>query len=237
MFLLGDAAHQTPPFYGQGMCHGIRDAAQLLWKLRLVADGQATPALLDSYQEEREPHVREIIRASRHRRRPPSASPIRRRRRPATPEFRALEAARGKATVAMTDVVPPLRAGVIDAGGGERLPEFVVERKGRTEPLDAVLGNRFAILSAAPLALDPALLRAWHQIGGQVFAGSADLTDPSGRLARYLAERSASALIVRPDRYVFAATSSAADLEATLSQLFARFHGDAAAKPKKVASS
>lgn len=60
IFLLGDAAHQTPPFLGQGMCHGIRDAVALTWRIRAVLDG-ASPRILDSYQQEREPQVRDII--------------------------------------------------------------------------------------------------------------------------------------------------------------------------------
>jgi 3-(3-hydroxy-phenyl)propionate hydroxylase len=60
VLLAGDAAHQMPPFLGQGMCAGIRDAANLAWKLAMILGGQAGQALLDTYQPEREPHVRAI---------------------------------------------------------------------------------------------------------------------------------------------------------------------------------
>jgi 3-(3-hydroxy-phenyl)propionate hydroxylase len=60
-FLLGDAAHQMPPFLGQGMCAGIWDAANLCWKLAANIRGEATEALLDTYGSEREPHVRALI--------------------------------------------------------------------------------------------------------------------------------------------------------------------------------
>ena len=60
VFLAGDAAHQTPPFLGQGMCAGMRDAANLAWKLAAVTAG-APDALLDTYQLEREPHAQAVI--------------------------------------------------------------------------------------------------------------------------------------------------------------------------------
>jgi 3-(3-hydroxy-phenyl)propionate hydroxylase len=61
VLLAGDAAHQTPPFAGQGMCAGLRDAANLGWKLAEVIKGNSSEAILDSYQMEREPHVRTTI--------------------------------------------------------------------------------------------------------------------------------------------------------------------------------
>ena len=60
IFLAGDAAHQQPPFLGQGMCQGIRDAANLCWKLQAVLQHHASDNLLDTYGDERQQHVREL---------------------------------------------------------------------------------------------------------------------------------------------------------------------------------
>lgn len=61
VLLAGDACHQTPPFMGQGMCAGIRDAANVAWKVSEVVSGRARPDLLDTYESERSPHVRTFI--------------------------------------------------------------------------------------------------------------------------------------------------------------------------------
>jgi 3-(3-hydroxy-phenyl)propionate hydroxylase len=65
IFLLGDAAHLTPPFIGQGLGAGLRDAANLAWKLAAVHKGELPASVLDTYQIERMPHVRTMIRLAR----------------------------------------------------------------------------------------------------------------------------------------------------------------------------
>lgn len=61
VFLAGDAAHQMPPFNGQGMCSGMRDVENLSWKLAAVANGAAREALLNTYDQERRPHATEQV--------------------------------------------------------------------------------------------------------------------------------------------------------------------------------
>ena len=61
VFLVGDAAHVTPPFVGQGMNSGIRDAGNIWWKIAAVERGAAQPVLLESYEIERRRHVRELL--------------------------------------------------------------------------------------------------------------------------------------------------------------------------------
>jgi 3-(3-hydroxy-phenyl)propionate hydroxylase len=64
VFLAGDAAHMTPQFIGQGMNAGVRDAYNLAWKLDAVMAGSTTEELLDTYESERLPHVRSMIRTA-----------------------------------------------------------------------------------------------------------------------------------------------------------------------------
>ena len=65
IFLAGDAAHITPPFAGQGLVAGLRDVANLAWKLAWVVNGRAAPAILASYGVERRPHVKAMINFAR----------------------------------------------------------------------------------------------------------------------------------------------------------------------------
>lgn len=231
VFLIGDAAHQTPPFYGQGMCHGIRDASQLLWKLRLVMDGAASAAALDSYQVERMPHVREIIAASvaagaQVCKLDPAEASARDR------EFRRIEAERADVPVAITDIVPPIRHGMIEpASGGMRLPEFLcITPEGNLRRVDELLAGRLTILSLEPRvqALSPEIDARWRDLDGHVITlarndvSGEQLRDHENNLARWLNERHARWAIVRPDRYVYATAADERTLCNQLERLFAQ---------------
>jgi len=63
-FLIGDAAHQNPPFMGEGMMSGYRDAFNLAWKISYVIKNNFSPSLLDTYQEERRPHAKFVVENS-----------------------------------------------------------------------------------------------------------------------------------------------------------------------------
>jgi 3-(3-hydroxy-phenyl)propionate hydroxylase len=65
VFLLGDAAHLTPPFIGQGLCAGVRDSMNISWKLAGVLSGDLPESVLDTYEEERKPHARAMIRLAK----------------------------------------------------------------------------------------------------------------------------------------------------------------------------
>ena len=65
LFLLGDAAHLTPPFVGQGLCAGVRDAMNLSWKIAGVLSGDLPESVLDTYEVERKPHARALIRLAK----------------------------------------------------------------------------------------------------------------------------------------------------------------------------
>jgi 3-(3-hydroxy-phenyl)propionate hydroxylase len=138
VLLAGDAAHQTPPFAGQGLCAGARDAANLGWKLGMVASGKAPEAMLETYQLEREPHARATIQMAMMMGRTvcitdPAAAAERDR------QMLAARAA-GQSPDGRT-TYPEIRSGLIleaSAGAGTYFPQFV-SADGRTR-LDDVLG-------------------------------------------------------------------------------------------------
>ncbi|BBY63576.1 bifunctional 3-(3-hydroxy-phenyl)propionate/3-hydroxycinnamic acid hydroxylase MhpA [Mycolicibacterium helvum] len=200
-FLLGDAAHLTPPFVGQGMGAGLRDAMNLAWKLAGVIDGTLTPGALDSYEQERKPHAHKMIGL-------------------ALMVGRAMTSGGGFGNMLRRNVIPHiyrlpgLRERVIDsrtpplhrsalvhrsqlAGrlGGTMCPNAVDPAGGR---LDDLLGNGFAIVTIR--TPDAAEVKVAEQYGAAVHVAK-----PGSELADWLCNGHAGAAILRPDRTVLRA--------------------------------
>ncbi|MCV7401623.1 bifunctional 3-(3-hydroxy-phenyl)propionate/3-hydroxycinnamic acid hydroxylase [Mycobacterium fragae] len=208
VFILGDAAHLTPPFIGQGMAAGLRDAMNLSWKLAGVLSGDLPERVLDTYQQERKPHVRAMILVAISMGWAMTAGGdlgnFARRvivpRLHHLPGFRARAAGRG---------TPPLRkSGLVIKTGHRRglpgtlCPNPVVDNGIR---LDDLVGNRFALVTSAALT------------DGQTSelrsrAAAVVSTDPESELGRWLRQGCAIAAIVRPDRTVMRAGRDVAAL-------------------------
>jgi 3-(3-hydroxy-phenyl)propionate hydroxylase len=180
VLMMGDAVHQTPPFLGQGLCAGIRDAANLAWKLALVLRGDADEALLDSYETERKPHVRAVVASAKEfgtiiGELDPDAAAKRDAR------LRA-ELKSGRAVTIRQKFIPDLEGGLIarDAKLAGRL--FVQPRvrtaDGHIKRLDDELKLEFVIVTRTKEAmsgLSAAALSAWQKLGGErVVIGSSE---------------------------------------------------------------
>ncbi len=224
IFLAGDAAHQTPPFYGQGLCHGIRDVGNLSWKLERIFAGLSGPALLDSYQPEREPQVRAVIANSiKTGRYICTLDPEAARQRDI--ELRSVVAASRPGYV---DIIAPLTTGVAasgrEKGRGARFVQPPVRAQGSTSDalLDDATGGGFvwlqrAVSEGVSLADDTrhVLAGAGARVFGVAAAQGQDadrgapiLTDPSGELLAWLDQHEADAVLLRPDGYVFGLTGA-----------------------------
>lgn len=199
ILLAGDAAHQTPPFLGQGLCAGVRDAANLAWKLQWVIKGLAPQSLLDSYQQEQAPHVRafihealrigNIIQVS-----DPQAAAVRDQALVERPQM-------------LTSIRPSLGAGLhanwpAPAGTLSQQPVLADGRR-----MDDVAGLRFVVLGSREIldGVSPATREIWQRADALILADEG---------AAYLAQLGSSCVIVRPDRYILAAAHSAAALDA-----------------------
>jgi 3-(3-hydroxy-phenyl)propionate hydroxylase len=209
VFLAGDAAHLTPPFVGQGLGLGLRDVHQLVWKLAAVLSGNADERLLDSYQAEREPHARALIRVALLLGRLMTGG----RRAAAAVRRGALAVARripAVATLATSSGTPPLSAGpMVERRGpvGRRLagtlvpqPEVLVD--GRRCRLDDVLGEGPAELRMAELRMAEPRIAGTQLLVGRADGTRIPIEDPGGTLLRWLRHGRASGVVVRPDRIV-----------------------------------
>ena len=236
VLLAGDAAHQMPPFLGQGMCSGIRDAQNLAFKLDLVLRGRS-PDLLDTYQRERDPHVRAVIErgielgrvqtvrdpviaAERDRRllaqRAENQKPAKIRLPGLTEGFLAPHSGRGRGELSIQ--------GFVDAGAGR-------------VRFDTVIGHGFQLLVNAELLPDlecdgtAAALRAAgvDVVGIASQPGIEDtVVDVDGTYRRWFTDHGCVAVAVRPDFYVYGTAANITAARAVAIELVKALSGEMA---------
>lgn len=232
VFLAGDAAHQTPPFLGQGMNAGLRDVVNLAWKLPMVLNGTAGEGLLDSYQSEREAHAHDLVewavsigqlmehlaeveRAERSGEAPP----------PEPGRLQSSGYGQGREQ-------PPLRDGVVLSGQigvdpalGALFSQPIVKRDSADDSfrLDEQLGPGFAIVGrdADALAVDEKS-QAVARTLGLTFVDLSTLSTVRGHFDRGF--ETLDAIVVRPDRYVFGGSNAEWPLDAVIAALGEALH-------------
>ncbi|MFC5679127.1 bifunctional 3-(3-hydroxy-phenyl)propionate/3-hydroxycinnamic acid hydroxylase [Aeromicrobium endophyticum] len=215
IFLLGDAAHLTPPFIGQGMGAGLRDASNLAWKIAGFLTGRLAADVLDSYEPERAAHARAMIVLARR------VGVVMTRggrmgdvlRRSVVPLLDVVPVVGQQVTDSTT---PPLAGSPwIDATRGDRLaghlcPNPVID--GRR--LDDVVGTGWALITTRAVA--PSAESTLDALDCAVVETAA-----GDELATWLGRGRATAALVRPDRSVIASGPDVTRLCAALSTLLA----------------
>ncbi|WP_020497499.1 bifunctional 3-(3-hydroxy-phenyl)propionate/3-hydroxycinnamic acid hydroxylase [Sciscionella marina] len=249
VMLLGDAAHIMPPFAGQGMSAGIRDSANIVWKIKMVLDGVVRPEFLDTYQAERQKHVAEMTKYSQL-----LGSIV-------LVENKALATIRNWALRLMRRIpgikaytmsmkakpAPAISAGFVSSARGRNTPTGtpfpnidVGTPTGRMLSDDALgFGFRVLGLDCDPREHLPAeAIEAWERLGaefmrirtGTLIVGPGEIGDPVGRLYEWFKKYgNAKVAIVRPDHMVYGVDSDNVSLIPPFVGSDARRRSDAAA--------
>lgn len=202
LLIAGDSAHLTPPFLGQGMCAGMRDVGNLAWKLGRVLRGLNDDALLDTYQSERAPHVREYIELAV--------------RLGGLINTKAMEAAvpgsviDGGEAARMNSIKPRLGPGLAPGWNGIARQSAPQPRLEDGTRLDDRVGYRFAALMQPDFADSLPAETVGQLADGEI----AIVRDGSPEPGSWLQSTGAPAVLVRPDRYVLGAVRSVQELNA-----------------------
>ncbi len=203
VFIAGDAAHQQPPFIGQGMCQGVRDVTNLCWKMVGVLRGEANDALLDTYERERSQHVRTLTERIKHIgaaicERDPEAARLR-------DEVLLKQGGGAAPIVTRQEIVPPLQAGLIareyGPAAGTLFPQPHISTANGTVLLDEIAGIGWRLFWDGRAARE---IPEVERYGVRAFAlGGDHFEDTEGIAAAWFAQHECKGAIVRPDHYVY----------------------------------
>lgn len=227
VLLAGDAAHTMMPYMGQGACSGIRDGANLAWKLDLVLKGLCAERLLETYEAERRPHVTAITETSTFLGTVANLDDpvkvaernamLRSGRIPPLPPFPKIE----------TGVVHREADGNLLQTTGAPTPQGIVRSGAAEGRLDDVFGNGFLLVSlddpsphldAAASAFLETLGCRIVVLGGPAVQGHSAV-DIDGAQTRYLRENGMAAYLRRPDFIAFGSVDRLDRLGALIASL------------------
>ena len=199
VFLAGDAAHQMPPFAGQGMCTGIRDAVNLAWKLDLVLSGHAATSLLDQYDVERIEPTRAVIQFAMDLGKVICV--------PDPDEAAARDA--GMAAMVTGELTPAVALpGPTDgclATGTPHAGELFVQGTVDGRPFDEVHGPGWCLVTTSTEVVGVDAEQWFASIGGHVVA----LVRPDETHRRWFATHDASWALQRPDFRLYGTATDA----------------------------
>jgi|SRR5579884_9594 len=235
IFLMGDAVHQMPPFLGQGLCAGIRDAVNLAWKLAFVLRGKADDPLLDTYEQERKPHVTAVAATAKEFGKIiGELDPIAARARD---ERLQAELEAGKVETIRQKFIPDLNCGVIALNAplaGNLFPQpHIHTADGRLVRLDDLVPLEFLVVSDAPgilAGLSAMSLDTLQKLSAaRVLVSDAAIDNPpagvmalresASLMKDWLTSGDVRCVVVRPDRYVFGGGKTAAEIGALIEEL------------------
>jgi 3-(3-hydroxy-phenyl)propionate hydroxylase len=234
VLLLGDAAHVMPPFAGQGISGAFRDAANVVWKLEAVIRGRAGDRLLDTYQSEREPHHDAMTnRAVTFGRLVMTSNRTVAKLRDNV--FRAASKIPGVMTAVVRHIAKPtpLGPGCLPTGKQNALVGYLIAPARvalpgiRMSDIDEALGPGWVILGLDEdprTAMPKATVADWERFGarfltirpGTSVVEGEEIGDPTGQLWNAMTTNGARFVVVRPDRYVFAAVADARSVAAPM---------------------
>ena len=204
IIIAGDAAHQTPPFMGQGMCAGIRDAANLGWKLQAMLKQGAPDTLLESYQLERYSHVKEYIDLTIQ------MGHMINRTASAIIAGNATDPADGPQTMRqlMPSLGPALGVGSSQLIGS-LFPQPILQ-SGKL--LDEEIGNDFALITS--MSFQAELVESDRKKIEKLKV--ALLSDAMEELESWFKSHDIGAVLLRPDRYILGIAETSSDLTGLL---------------------
>jgi len=228
----GDAAHLMPPFAGEGMCAGVRDAVAMAWRLNGILEGKYGVEVLDSYTSERIEHAKHYINFSQELGQIICIHDEEEGAKRDAAMIADLQARGGNPVP--TDLCHLGKGAWCDesAHAGELSVQGIVEANGKRDRFDQAVGQGWILFgydTDPASALNEEQRRQFAQIEGisvklGASAGSADVVDVEGTFKAWLDQIDAKYVLIRPDFYVALTANSPEALQTRFAKVMLELH-------------